>query len=225
MSALIERDRSLAGYPSLSAAASMIGVATSTLSRRGDLDVTDRGARDRVLAPREVLRLAAIYRKRSLNEVAGALIEYAELRAPAEAARIENEVEAFFADRVSGDSPRQGDDLLEELRAHLPSELYEEVERRMQETTARIPAAITGEVEHSPARSQSSTVRSGAVRSSKHRVARSTSTASRRKLDGARKTKAASESSARQGVGGAGSGRKSPTRHARKAGSSSQSDD
>lgn len=196
MSAVIDRDRSLAGYPSLSAAAAMIGVATSTLSRRADIDAHDRGARDRVLAPGEVLRLATIYRTRSLNEVAGGLIEYAEQHAPGESERIEAEVEAFFADRSYDGDSRRSDDLLDELRAHLPSELYAEVEERIRESAARKPSAIVGEVVRSyapataPAGGRRSTSRStrAASNTSAKKTARGRTTRPTGRLSAGRKT-------------------------------------
>jgi hypothetical protein len=227
MSAVIERDRSLAGYPSLSAAAVMIGVATSTVSRRGDLDVTDRGARDRVLAAAEVLRLAAIYRKRSLNEVAGALIAYAEQRAPQEAERIEREVEAFFADRSSDAPQRRSTELLDELRAHLPSELYVEVERQMLKGAGRKPAAVIGEVATPAARtaaSRGSRSRSGLQR----RPARTASTTPRTTPERPRKGKSArSGGTTRQpaGLATSSAARGSSRRRSGSAVSSAEGDD
>src|SRR5438874_12582321 len=72
-----DRSPSLQAYPNLTAAAEILGVSASTLSRRGDLATEHRGERDIVIAPADVLRLAVIYRKRSLNDVAQALLDHA----------------------------------------------------------------------------------------------------------------------------------------------------
>lgn len=77
-----------------------------------------RGERDRVLPASEVLRLARIYRRRSLNDVAHDLIE----RALDDRPSVEAEVESFFEQsKVEPDDVAR---LLEVARAVLPAELY-----------------------------------------------------------------------------------------------------
>lgn len=83
--------RSLRPYPTMSQAARLLGVAASTLSRRADLAVEARGDRDLVLLPAEVLRLARVYRKRSINEVAADLIDLATVSG--DGGRVEREVD------------------------------------------------------------------------------------------------------------------------------------
>jgi hypothetical protein len=101
----------------------ILDVSPSTLSRRGDLLTMARGERDRVLPPSEVLRLARIYRRRSLNDVAHDLIA----STPGEVrSSVEAEVESFF-ERSRIDVDRM-DELLEVARAMLPGDLYIRVE-------------------------------------------------------------------------------------------------
>lgn len=48
----------------------LLGVSASTLSRRGDLQCERMGERDKRVSAGKVMRLAVVYRKRSLGEVA-----------------------------------------------------------------------------------------------------------------------------------------------------------
>ncbi len=93
----IDDTPSLEAYPNLSAAASMLGVSRSTLSRRENIAAEHRGERDLVVPAKEVLRLARIYRKRSINDVAQALIDHATEADPDSRGRVEKEVEEDFA--------------------------------------------------------------------------------------------------------------------------------
>ena len=132
----------LHAYPTLRAAAGMLGVAASTLSRRKDLRRLRRGERDQALAPAEVLRLAAIYRRRSLNEIASELIELAaSLGGVADADRVEHEVDGFFTGHERHEPNDEWFDVAERL---LPQELYEQVAQAIHEASGRRPAAIVG---------------------------------------------------------------------------------
>jgi hypothetical protein len=142
--ATLERTDSLRFHPNLTATAEMLGVSASTISRRSDLQVELRGERDRVLAPAEVLRLAGVYRRRSLNEVALDLLEHARTLDPSQLSDVEAEIEQFFADR-SGEAARDHADFLEAAERLLPADLYAEVERTMAAGSGRRPADIVGE--------------------------------------------------------------------------------
>jgi hypothetical protein len=132
---------SLQPYPNIRAAAEILGVSASTLSRRQDLVSERRGERDLVLAPAEVLRLAAVYRKRSLNDVAQDLLEHAGASGPDEQRRVEEEIEAFFeANTIS--SQRQ--ELLRLARRMLPPELREQVEASLDREARDLPDMIQG---------------------------------------------------------------------------------
>jgi hypothetical protein len=133
---------SLEAYPNIRAAAALIGISASTLSRREDLLAEHRGERDRVLPAAEVLRLAAIYRKRSLNDVAQDLIDHVRAESPDEAARVEEEVEAFFEGRTISENRR--DEFLLLARRLLPASLYKEVEATVTEQHTALPDALIG---------------------------------------------------------------------------------
>lgn len=138
-----KRATSLRAHPNTRAAAKMLGIAPSTLSRRGDLSTERRGERDRVLAPGEVLRLATVYRKRSLNDVARDLIELArEESSPEDAGAVENEVESFFEGRVLSGEDR--DEFLATARRLLPPRLLAEVEANLRQPEDELPDSLTG---------------------------------------------------------------------------------
>ena len=141
---LLERVDSLQAYPNITAAARILGVDASTLSRRKDLEVQQRGERDRVLSASEVMRLAVVYRKRSINEVAQELVEHARRNAPDDVERVEEEIEAFV-DGLSTQS-KPYDSFLAEARKRLPGKLYGEVEKAVTAGRGTRPAAIIGKV-------------------------------------------------------------------------------
>jgi len=113
-------------YPSQTAAAKMIGISDAQLSR-SSFPAHRAGGRGKHYAPRVVLEAAADYRRRSLNEVAGELIAYAEESAPEYKQRVREEVEEFFANRPA--PAIDPDKFLEEARQTLPSRLYAHVKR------------------------------------------------------------------------------------------------
>lgn len=134
---------SLEAYPNISAAAEILGVSASTISRRSDLSAEARGERDRVLTPGEVLRLGRIFRKRSINDVAQSLLERAGQYGDEARAQVEREVEAHFDEySVAAD--------IEELRRlgreFLPPELATEVEAALDRTAGEMPTLVEGYV-------------------------------------------------------------------------------
>jgi hypothetical protein len=132
---------SLQAYPNIRAAAEILGVSASTLSRRQDVSTERRGERDVVLAPGEVLRLAGIYRKRSLNDVAHDLLEHARPAGPDEQRRVEEEVEAYFeANTITA----QREELLRLARRMLPPDLYEQIEASLGREARDLPDRIQG---------------------------------------------------------------------------------
>jgi hypothetical protein len=139
----VDHSGSLQAYPNIRAAAEMLGIAASTLSRRDDLAAESRGERDRVLSAIEVLRLAAIYRKRSLNDVAQDLIDHARKASAEEAFRIEEDVENFFEERAVSDDRR--DEFLALGRRLLPASIYEEVEKVVLEQGKDLPDVLIGD--------------------------------------------------------------------------------
>lgn len=134
---------SLGAYPNITQAARMLNVAASTLSRREDLASESRGERDVVLGPREVLRLGAVYRKRSLNDVAQGLLDHAERAAPGERAAVESEIERYFAEHTVAS---EREELLRLARRLLEPEAVAELEARVAAVPDPLPDMIEGYV-------------------------------------------------------------------------------
>ena len=98
----------------------------STLSRREDVHTEHHGERELRIPPREVLRLADVYRRRPINAVAGELLALARRRDVTLAEDVRVEVDAYFAGRVPAQIDRSG--FLAEAKRMLPRALYEQVE-------------------------------------------------------------------------------------------------
>lgn len=75
-SAASQRERPIEAYPSLRAAAKLIGVSAATLSRRTDVERVRAGREQRIPAA-EVVRLAGFYRRRAPSRVAAQLVQLA----------------------------------------------------------------------------------------------------------------------------------------------------
>ena len=132
---------SLQAFPNIRKAAEILGGSASTLSRRHDLATERRGEHDMALPPAEVLRLGAIYRKRSLNDVAQDLLELANAAGADEQRRVEEEIEAYFeANTVAA----QREELLRLARRLLPVELCEQVEASLAREARDLPDMIQG---------------------------------------------------------------------------------
>jgi len=134
-------DISLLAYPTLTEAARLLGVSASTLSRRDDLVCERMGERDKRIPAGEVMRLAVVYRKRSLGEVAADLIVRARERSPRDAEHVQEEIERFF-EQSESPAVSEGAFLAEAKRA-LPAELYEQVRRVYGASEGNLPALVS----------------------------------------------------------------------------------
>lgn len=134
--------RSLNACPNIRAAAGMLGVAASTLSRRADVQAHARGERDRVLLAGEVLRLASIFRRRSVNDVAQDLLDYAGRHAPQEAGGVAEEIEQYFEDTALGEGA--GEQLLTLAHQILSPTLCEKIEAELGASGPALPDVIQG---------------------------------------------------------------------------------
>jgi hypothetical protein len=114
-------------YPPLSRAAEMVGVATSTLSRRSDLQAIRVGDRDRRVPPSEVMRLGDRYKKVSINGIAADLIEYADQHASDHVTAVQDAVEKYLSERPRPAPPMSVGDFLSLARAELPEELAQAI--------------------------------------------------------------------------------------------------
>jgi hypothetical protein len=133
---------SLRAYPNIAAAAKILDVSPSTLSRREDLAAESRGARDMVLPATEVLRLAKVYRRRSVNDVAQDLIDLAAEASPEEATQVDQEIEAWFEGGAITDADRAR--FLDLAAALLPPSLYATVKESLEEQVEALPDAVVG---------------------------------------------------------------------------------
>jgi hypothetical protein len=104
----------------------MLGVSEARVSR-STFDAIPVGGRSKHYRPRVVLEAAASYRQRSLNEVAGDLVAYAATNAPEHEADVRQEVEDFFATRVT--PPIDKERFLDQARRTLPRRLYTQIKR------------------------------------------------------------------------------------------------
>jgi hypothetical protein len=134
--------RSLKAYPNMRVAAEILGVAASTLSRRKDIKVEARGARDRVLSAGEMLRLGSIFRKRSLNDVAYDLLEHAQRSAPEDAGRVQEEIEEYFDSEIVGETSRE--QLVTLAHRMLSATLCEQIEAELSTDRTPLPDVIQG---------------------------------------------------------------------------------
>jgi hypothetical protein len=134
--------RSLNAYPNIRTAAKLLDVAASTLSRRADVQSQARGERDRVLLAGEVLRLASIFRRRSINDVAQDLLDYADRHAPQETERVAEEIEQYFEDAALGDG--SGEQLLTLAHRMLSPALCKKIEAELQASGPALPDVIQG---------------------------------------------------------------------------------
>ena len=134
--------RSLNAYPNIRAAAAMLGVAASTLSRRADVQAQARGDRDRVLLAGEVLRLASIFRRRSINDVAQDLLDYAGRHAPPEVSGVAEEIEQYFEDAALGEGA--GEHLLTLAHQMLSPALCERIKTELDASGQMLPDVIQG---------------------------------------------------------------------------------
>jgi hypothetical protein len=134
-------DISLLAYPTLTEAARLLGVSASTLSRRDDLVCERMGERDKRIPAGEVMRLAGVYRKRSLGEVAADLVSCARERSPRDAEHVQEEIERFFE---QSESPAVSEEVfLAEAKRALPAELYEQVQCVYGTSEGRSPALVS----------------------------------------------------------------------------------
>lgn len=118
-------DIPLVAYPTLTEAAGLLGVSASTLSRRPDLEFERMGERDKRLPASEVMRLAGVYRKRSLGEIATDLIGYARQHCAAHVEEVQEQIERYFEQAPTPTISGAG--FLVEAKRALPAELYRQV--------------------------------------------------------------------------------------------------
>ena len=108
--------------PTFRKAAALIDVHPSFISRVvRDLGITpvEWGRRERYLQIPDVLLIATHARRNAVEEVAGGLVELAELQAPELAGWVTAEAEQFLA-ALPASEPEESDAFIAELRSELP---------------------------------------------------------------------------------------------------------
>jgi hypothetical protein len=118
-------------YPSQREAASMLRVSASALSRFDQVESVQVGGRGKHYSPAAVLVAGTFYKKRSLNEIAAELMDYARQHGSDEAmASAKSEIDDFFVNRTA--DPVDRDLFLRQARRSLPGPLYREVKRAVE---------------------------------------------------------------------------------------------
>ena len=123
-----DRVRSL---PTISQAARFIGLDTGGMSRAVrafDIEPLRWGRRDKHLEVAQVLQIAAVAQRASLEEVAGSILEWTERNHPEAVDRTSAEIDEFFA-RLPKPSATPGDEFLAELHAALPQRWASKAEK------------------------------------------------------------------------------------------------
>jgi hypothetical protein len=123
----VSRTEHVRSLPTFAEAASLIGLDPSGVSRavkKLGIKPLPWGNREKHLAVADVFRLAIYANRRALEEVGGALLDWAQREHPEQADTIQAEIDAFFASLPEPKAtPR--DQFIAELRAGLPPEAAE----------------------------------------------------------------------------------------------------
>jgi hypothetical protein len=116
------RSEYIQALPTLSQASDLIGIDPSGMTRavkRLGLEPIAWGGREKHLAVTDLLRVASHAQRASLEEVAGALLEWAEHEHPTQVERLSSDIDDFFAS-LPEPQARERDAFVAELRAALP---------------------------------------------------------------------------------------------------------
>jgi hypothetical protein len=133
MSVVAIRTRSeyVRALPTLSQAATFIGLDTGGMSRavraRG-IEPQRWGRRDKHLRPADILEVARVAQRASLKEVARAMLEWTEASHPEAVADTTAEIDAFFA-QLPQPSTTPSEQFLAELHAALPERWARKAEK------------------------------------------------------------------------------------------------
>jgi hypothetical protein len=122
-----DRVRSL---PTLSQAAGFIGLDTGGMSRAVralGIEPQRWGRRDKHLEVAQVLKVAAVAQRASLEEVAGSILEWTEQAHPEALDQTTAEIDAFFAE-LPPPTATPADEFVAELRAALPPQWADKAE-------------------------------------------------------------------------------------------------
>lgn len=132
MSAIAAHPRAdqVRSLPTISQAARFIGLDTGGMSRAVralGIEPQHWGRRDKHLTAAQVLQIAKVAQRASLEEVAGNILEWTEQTHPDAARRTTAEIDTFFAELPAPVST-PADEFIAELRAALPPRWAEKAE-------------------------------------------------------------------------------------------------
>jgi hypothetical protein len=116
------RADSVRSLPTLSQAAAFIGMDTGVMSRivrSLSIEPQRWGRRDKHLEATQVLQIARVAQRASLEEVAGSILEWTERNHPDAVQQATAEIDAFFAE-LPAPTATSADEFIAELRAALP---------------------------------------------------------------------------------------------------------
>jgi hypothetical protein len=116
--------------PTLSQAAGFVGLDTGGMSRAVralGIEPQRWGRRDKHLTAAQVLQIARVAQRASLEEVAGSMLEWIEQNHPDMLEQTTAEIDGFFAE-LPPPTPTPPDEFLAELRAALPLRWAEKAE-------------------------------------------------------------------------------------------------
>jgi hypothetical protein len=132
MSAIAAHPRAgrVRSLPTLSQAAEFIGLDTGGMSRTVralGIEPQAWGRRDKHLEVAQVLQIARVAQRASLEEVAGSILEWTERNHPDALKRTTAEIDAFFAE-LPPPLATPADEFVAELRAALPPKWADKAE-------------------------------------------------------------------------------------------------
>lgn len=142
MSPTTEFELDVLAFPTVTAAAEMLGIDKATVSKAG-LDLIQSGATKRV-QPRDVLQLGMQHRKRPLTQVAGSLLSFAEQHGAEAVSEVEAQIHSFFAEARQGGERRHisRDEFLAEAARFLTEDELRKIERRYDEAVQQAGRSI-----------------------------------------------------------------------------------
>jgi hypothetical protein len=123
----VSRAEYVRALPTFAEAAALIGLDPSGVSRavkRLGIKPLPWGNREKHLAVADVLQIAVHSQRFALEEVGGALLDWAEREHPDQAAAVRAEIDAFFSS-LPEPAPTPRDQFIAELRAGLPPDAAE----------------------------------------------------------------------------------------------------
>lgn len=140
-------------WPNQRAAAEMLGISESALSRNTDFEFEPVGGQARHYRPRIVLEAGASYKRRSLNAIAAGLLAHASEHGRSEHFEpVKAEIDGFFAHRST--VPIDRERFLRDASRALPRRLFHEVQRAFDQGVIEEPELESADFEYAGTQSK-----------------------------------------------------------------------